>query len=147
VRESSAAEWPAEREMIVKRGRVLLADSHEHMLFGVKELLDGIFEVVLMVADEKSLVEAANKIRPELVVVDLSMPVSGEVNVARTLRRLDPELKFIILSVHDERMVADECLAAGASGYVLKRTASEDLMPAVEKVLSGGIYVSPTVES
>ena len=133
--------------MIVKRGRVLLADSHEHMLFGVKELLDGIFEVVLMVADEKSLVEAANKIRPELVVVDLSMPVSGEVNVARTLRRLDPELKFIILSVHDERMVADECLAAGASGYVLKRTASEDLMPAVEKVLSGGIYVSPTVEA
>ena len=131
----------------MKQGRVLLADSHQNMLFGVKDLLEKMFEVVLMVADEKSLVEAADKLRPELIVVDLSMPVSKEVNVARTLGKANSGLKFIILSVHDERMVAEECLAAGASGYVLKRTASEDLVPAVEKVLGGGTYVSPTVES
>ena len=130
----------------MKQGRVLLADSHEDMLFGVKDLLEKVFDVVLMVADEKSLLEAVHKLRPELVVVDLSMPVTKELNVARRLRRLDSELKFIILSVHDERMVADECLAAGASGYVLKRTASEDLIPAAREVLSGGTYVSPTVE-
>ena len=135
-----------QKETTKKQGRVLLADSHEDMLFGVKDLLEKVFDVVLMVADEKSLLEAAHRLRPELVVVDLSMPVTKEVNVARRLRKLDSELKFIILSVHDERMVADECLAAGASAYVLKRTASEDLIPAAKKVLSGGTYVSPTVE-
>lgn len=131
----------------MKQGRVLLADSHQNMLFGVKDLLEKMFEVVLMVADEKSLIDAADKLRPQLVVVDLSMPVSKEVNVARALAKLNSGLKFIILGVHDERMVVDDCLAAGASGYVLKRTAADDLVPAVKKVLGGGIYVSPTVES
>ncbi len=131
----------------MKQGRVLLADSHQNMLFGVKDLLGKMFEVVLMVADEKSLVEAADKLGPQLVVVDLSMPVSKEVNVARTLGKVNSGLKFIIMGVHDERMVAEECLAAGASGYVLKRTASEDLVPAVETVLGGGTYVSPGVEA
>ncbi len=129
----------------MRQGRVLLADSHKDMLFGVRDLLQRTFDVVLMVADEKSLFEAAEKVKPELVVVDLSMPVSKEANVTRALRKLNPQQKLIILSVYDERMVADECLAAGASGYVLKRTASEDLIHAIKSVLHGHTYVSPAV--
>ncbi len=131
---------------LVRERHVLVADNHQDMLFGVRDLLTRTFDVVLMVADEKSLLDAAKKVKPELVVVDLSMPVSKEMNVARTLKKFNPQQKFIILSVHDERMVADECLAAGASGYVLKRTASEDLIPAVKSVLHGHTYVSPAVK-
>jgi len=66
--------------------------------------------------------------------------------VARLLHRLNPGLKAIILSVHDEPTVVDECVAAGAKGFVLKRAASTDLLVAVETVLSGGIYISPAVD-
>jgi DNA-binding NarL/FixJ family response regulator len=76
-------------------------------------------------------------------VVDLSMPVSEEVNVARRLKTRHPELKFIILSVHDEPLVVKETLAAGALGFVLKRSAATDLIPAVEEVRQGRPYISP----
>ena len=90
-----------------------------------------------MVADEPSLVEAVAGTKFDLVIADVSFPLSSGENVARLLQRLNPELKAIILSVHDEQTVADECLAAGAKGFVLKRSASTDLLAAVEAVLKG----------
>jgi DNA-binding NarL/FixJ family response regulator len=76
-----------------------------------------------MVADEPSLIEAVASAQFDLVLADLSFPVSSGTNVARLLQRLDPNLKSIILSVHDEQTVADDCFAAGAKGFVLKRSA------------------------
>ncbi len=130
----------------MERKRILIADAHPTMLAGVRVLLKGLFHVIFMVADEHSLADAIVTNQPDLVLVDLSMPVSSGENVARLLHRLNPELRFIVLSVYDEKTVVDECLSAGASGFVLKRTAVTDLIPAVEAVLGGGTYVSPSIE-
>ena len=129
----------------MKHGRVLLADSHLSMLQGVHSLLDALFETVLMVADERSLIEAIATFRPELVVVDLSLPGVGEANVARRLMGRHPDLRLIVLSVHDDPSVAMLIRNTGAAGFVLKRTTGTDLLPAIEEVLRGGTYVSPSL--
>jgi DNA-binding NarL/FixJ family response regulator len=98
---------------------------------------------MFMVADEHSLIEAIAGTQFDLVIADLSFPVSSGKNIVRLLQGLKPELKSIILSVYDEQSVVNECLAAGAKGFVLKRTAANDLLPAVEAVLKGGTYISP----
>jgi DNA-binding NarL/FixJ family response regulator len=129
----------------MKYGRVLLADSHLNMLQGVHSLLDALFETVLMVADERSLIEAIATFKPELVVVDLSLPNGGEANVARRLMGRHPELRLIVLSVHDDPTVAILIRNTGAAGFVLKRTAATDLLPAIQEVLRGGTYASPSL--
>ena len=126
----------------MKKGGVLLADNHQNMLAGVRTLLENIFDRVFMVADEASLLEAAEKIGPDLIVADLSLPVTGEINIARRLNKAFPAIKLIILSVHDEQTAISECIEAGAAGFVLKRTAVNDLVPAIEAVLQGNRYVS-----
>jgi DNA-binding NarL/FixJ family response regulator len=125
----------------MKYGRVLLADSHLAMLGGVHGLLDPLFETVLMVADERSLMDAVTTFKPDLVVVDLSLPREGEVNVARRLVGQHPGLRLIVLSVHDEPSIAGQMVSAGIAGFVLKRAAGTDLIPAVREVLRGGTYV------
>ncbi len=130
-----------------KSGRVLLADSHQNMLAGIRGLLEKAFDIVIMVADEKSLLDSLDKVQPDLVVVDLSMPITEEINIARRIRKHNPETKIIILSVHDEQTAVEDCLSAGAAGFVLKRTATNDLIPAVWEVLKGRNYVSPSVEA
>ena len=130
----------------MKQGQVLLADRHQNVLAGIRSLLETIFETVVMVADEASLLEAAERLEPDLAIIDISLPVSTEENIARRLRNRHPDLKFIVLSVHDEPTVVNEALAAGASGFVLKRAAATDLIPAVREVLQGRPYISPAVE-
>ena len=128
----------------MKQGKVLLADNHQNMLAGVRTLLENMFEKVFMVADEASLLEAAEKIVPDLIVADLSLPVTKEINIARRLKKTFPDIRLIILSVHDEPTVIGECIEAGAAGFVLKRSAVNDLVPAIEAVLQGTAYVSPS---
>jgi len=130
----------------MKTGRVLLADSHLGMLEGVHSLLDSLFETVLMVADERSLMEALTTFKPDLVVVDLSLPREGEANIARRLMGRHPDLRLIVLSVHDEPTVVSPMLSAGVAGFVLKRSAAMDLVPAVKEVLRGGTYVCPALQ-
>jgi two-component system response regulator DegU len=125
----------------MKSGRVVLADSHLNVLGGVHSLLEGLFQTVLMVADERSLEDAIATFRPDLVVVDLSLPGDGETNVARRLLGRHPDLRLIVLSVHDESTVVDQMLSTGVAGFVLKRATATELVPAVEKVLQGGTYV------
>jgi DNA-binding NarL/FixJ family response regulator len=129
----------------MKHGRVLLADNHLGMLGGVHSLLDSLFQAVLMVADERSLVDAVTNFKPDLVVVDLSLPGDGEANVVRRLLERHTGLRLIVLSVHDEPTVVSQMLSAGVAGFVLTRTAATDLVPAVEEVLAGGTYVCPAL--
>jgi DNA-binding NarL/FixJ family response regulator len=126
--------------------RILLAETHQTFVGVVRLILRDTGSTMLTAADELSLVEAVTHTRFDLVIADLSFPISSGGNVARLLYRLKPELKAIILSVHDEPTVVEECIAAGAKGFVLKRAASTDLLAAVETVLSGGIYISPAVD-
>ena len=129
----------------MKQGKVLLADNHQNMLEGVRNLLEDMFETVFMVADEASLMEAAEKLQPDLIVADLSLPVTKELNIVRRMKMAFPQIKLIILSIHDEQAAFGECIEAGARGIVLKRRAVDDLVPAVESVLKGGTYVSQAV--
>ena len=130
----------------MKYGSVILADRHQDMLEGIRGLLEVMFETVVMVADKASLFDTAEKINPDLAVVDLSLPVSSEINIARQLKDRFPDLKIIILSVHDEQTVVSEIMNVGVSGFVLKRSAASDLFLAVDKVLGGKTFVSPSLE-
>jgi DNA-binding NarL/FixJ family response regulator len=129
----------------MSHSRVLLADAHFNMLEAVRGLLAWRFAATVMVADEASLLEAVPRMAPDLVVVDLSLPVSGGVNVVPTLLGRFPGLRVIVLSVHDEQVALAQALGAGAAGFVLKRTAALDLTAAVDAVLRGETYVSPAL--
>lgn len=126
---------------------VLLADSHQNMLEGIRGLLKTEFDSVVMVADEESLFDVIEKLDADIIVVDLSLPISGEVNIARKININHPNLKIIVLSVHDETTAIDEIMSAGAAGFVFKRSAVTDLIPAVEEVLKGNTYISSSTEA
>lgn len=96
-----------------------------------------------MVADEASLLEAVGPLAPDVVVVDLSLPASEGGTIVCRLKRVAPDLRIIVLSVHDEAVAVEAALSAGAAGFVLKRTAHPDLAEAVRSVLGGDVYVSP----
>ncbi len=130
----------------MKYNSVILADRHQNMLEGIRGLLEVMFETVIMVADKSSLLEAIKKIGPDLAVIDLSLPVSGEINIAHQIKSAYPDLKIIILSVHDDNTVVNVVMGCGISGFVLKRTAATDLFPAVDEVLGGKTFVSPSLE-
>jgi DNA-binding NarL/FixJ family response regulator len=130
-----------------KKQSVILAERHPTLLEGIRGLLETLFDYVVMVADEESLREAIERLRPDLVVIDLSFPITRERNVARWLRKNNPWLRFIVLSVDDDRTVVDQCMASGASGLVLKRSIVTDLIPAVTEVLQGNTYASLSTRS
>jgi DNA-binding NarL/FixJ family response regulator len=130
----------------MKPGRLLLADRHLGVLGGAHGLLQDLFETAVMVADEQSLTDAVAVFRPDLVVVDLSLPGGQEGDLPGRLLATHPGLRLVGLSVHDEPSVADQLIAAGLAGFVLKRAAATDLVPAVRAALAGGTYVSPAVQ-
>jgi DNA-binding NarL/FixJ family response regulator len=129
----------------MRQGRIILADKHSNMLAGIRRLLEDEVETVLMVADEASLHHALETHSPDVVVVDLSLPTATKTNIALVLRKKFPKLKVIILSVHDEKAVLDDMMAAGVDGFVLKHRAVIDLIPAIRGVLQGCKYVSPDI--
>jgi DNA-binding NarL/FixJ family response regulator len=116
---------------------VLLADRHHGLAEGVRGLLETAFDAVVMVADQTSLFESADRLKPTLAVVDLSLARDESLEWLPRLRARCPDLKLIVLSVHDEPTVRQAALAAGADGFVLKRAISTELMPTVDAVLAG----------
>jgi len=133
--------------MADEKGRcVVLADSHQNVLEGLRNLLETVFDTVIMVADRQSLFEAVEKVKPDLAVVDLSLPPANNDSIAREMKDYFPELEFIILSVHDEPTVIYEMMSAGASGFVLKQSVAMDLLDAVRSVREGRAFVSTSVK-
>jgi len=124
---------------------VLLADRHHGLRDSVRGLLEAQFDTVFMVATEASLLEGAGRLQPAVVVVDLSLSAGDLSGLLGRIGARAPGAKLLLLSVHDERTVADSALAAGAHAVVLKRCLATDLMPAVDAVLVGRPYVSPGV--
>jgi DNA-binding NarL/FixJ family response regulator len=130
----------------MKKTCVLLAVRHPAMMEGIRGLLETMFDSVVMVSDEISLLETLARLDPDFAVVDLSLDVTRESDVAVLLNRYDPELKFIVLSTHEESEIMEKCMLSGASAYVLKRSAGRDLGKAVDEVLKGGTFVSPSID-
>jgi DNA-binding NarL/FixJ family response regulator len=124
---------------------VLLADRHHGLTEGVRGLLETMFNAVVMVADEPSLQESAARLQPSVAVVDLALTRSDGLGVVRRLRGRFPDLKLVVLSLHDEASACRATLEAGANAFVLKRALVIDLLPAIEAVQAGLSFVSPGV--
>jgi len=124
---------------------VLLADRHHGLTEGIRGLLETMFDAVVMVADEPSLQESAARLQPSVAVVDLALAGGDGLGVVRRLRARCPDLKLILLSLHDEASACRATLEAGANAFVLKRAIATDLLPAIEAVQLGKIYISPGV--
>ena len=116
---------------------VLLADRHHGLTEGMRGLLETAFATVVMVADEASLLEGAVRLRPDLAVVDLSLARASGLDWLRELRQRCPDLKVIVLSVHDEQSVRNAAIEVGADAFVLKRAIATDLLPAVDALRRG----------
>ena len=125
-----------------QRSCVLLADRHHGLRDSVRGLLETEFDTVFMVATEASLLEGAERLNPALVLVDLSLSAGDLSGLLGRIGARAPGAKLLLLSVHDERTVAESALAAGADAVVLKRCLATDLLPAVEAVRAGQRYVS-----
>jgi len=128
-----------------KRNCVLLADRHHGLRDSVRGLLETEFDTVFMVATEASLLDGADRLNPAAVVVDLSLSAGDLRGLLERVIARAPGAKVVLLSVHDDRTVAESALAAGAHAVVLKRCLSTDLMPAVDAVLAGQRYLSPGI--
>ena len=126
------------------RPRVLLADDHQMLLDALKRVLEPRCEVVGMVSDGRELLTAAAKLQPEIVVLDIAMPQLNGLDAARHLKPVMPKLKFIFMTMNEDPELVGEAFRAGASAFLLKQGAAFELMEAIEKVLKGGSYVTPS---
>ncbi len=125
------------------RKRVLLADDHAAMLQSWQALLEPEFEVVGSVADGPALVDAYDRLEPDVIVTDIVMPEMTGIAAAETILRRYPGARIVLATVHADRAMLRRGLAVGARGYVLKVRAGEDLVAAVRAALRGETYVSP----
>jgi DNA-binding NarL/FixJ family response regulator len=125
------------------RPRVLLADDHRLLREAFAQLLQPACEVVGAVADGRALLEAARELRPDIVVLDIGMPLLNGLDAARQLRRLMPAVKVIFLTVSEDPDLAAEAFRAGASGFLLKNSAASELLQAIREVSEGRSYVTP----
>lgn len=126
----------------MKRARILVADDHSIILAGVRSLVEPEFELVGVVGDGRALVEAAQKLRPDLIIVDIGMPLLNGMDATKQIRKAWPDAKLLFLTMHANLMYLRAAMRAGASGYVLKSSAAEELRPAIRKILKGQVYVS-----
>src|SRR6185312_13387646 len=116
------------------RPRVLLADDHPLVVSGLRSLLETECEVVETVSDGRALLKAAERLRPEVVVVDIGLPLLNGIDAARQIRKELPETKILFLTMYANVAYLREALAAGAMGYVVKTSAREELLSAVRDV-------------
>lgn len=129
------------------RPTLLLADDHPLFLEGVRRLLENKYDVVGTVADGRALILAAQQLRPDIIVVDISMPEMNGLAAAQVIRKTVPSAKFIVLSVHSDQAYVTEAFRVGVRGYVSKRAAAAELLIAIKQVLDGRTYVTPMVSA
>jgi DNA-binding NarL/FixJ family response regulator len=127
------------------RSKVLLADDHPMVLDGLRKLLEPDFEVVAAVTDGHELLETAQRLQPDLVITDISMPGLDGLEATRRLLAAVPDVRVLILSFHADPSWVREAFEAGACGYLTKISAPEEIGTAVREVLKGRFYVSPVV--
>jgi DNA-binding NarL/FixJ family response regulator len=127
--------------------RVLLADDHTIVREGVRLCLEamGDIEVVAEAADGQMAVQLANRLRPDVAVIDLTMPRLNGVEAIRQIRRETPRTEVVVLSVHDSEAYVVQALRAGAAGYVLKRNAATELAAAIRAAHAGQAYLHPSI--
>jgi len=129
----------------VTRARILLADDHEKMRDRVKHLLERDFEVIDSVGNGIALLEAASRLKPDVCVLDISMPELNGIETATRLRQSGSTSKIVFLTIHEEADFVQAALETGASGFVVKRRMVSELRPAIKEALEGRIFVSSSI--
>lgn len=125
--------------------RILLADDQQEMIEAVTGLLQGTFRIVAAVEDGEQLIRADARYHPDVIVVDISMPVLNGIEAALRLKESGSKAKVIFLTIHDDRDFVEAAFSAGALGYVLKQRLAIDLVPAINEILRNHVFVSPTL--
>jgi DNA-binding NarL/FixJ family response regulator len=129
----------------MKKPRVLLADDHKIVIEGLKSLLRDEFEIVGSVEDGRALVEQASTLYPDVIVADISMPQLNGIEAARQIKKIDKNIKIVFLTMHQDATYAANAFEAGASGFVLKHSASSELIRAIHEAIKGRTYVTPLI--
>src|SRR5690348_1514424 len=126
--------------------RLILADDHHMVRAGIKALIDAQpdMQVVDEAGDGRAAVEKAKKNCPDIVVMDVTMPIMGGAEATKLLKQACPEAKVLALTVHEDRAYLEQMIRAGVSGYVLKRAVADDLIHAIRTVAKGEAYLDPT---
>jgi DNA-binding NarL/FixJ family response regulator len=128
----------------MKRPRVLLADDHQMLVDALKNVLEPRCEVVGTVNNGNALLKAAPTLQPEVIVLDIAMPEMNGLTAARHLKQSVPKAKLVFLTMNEDPEIVGEAFRAGASAFLLKQSAASELIDALEKVLKGGFYVTPS---
>jgi DNA-binding NarL/FixJ family response regulator len=129
------------------RPRCLIADDHLIFAEALKIFLERTYPVIGVVADGRALIEAALRLRPEIVVVDVGMPVLNGLDAVRRIKEDAPNVKFIILTMQADPNLAAAALELGSIGFVLKQAAGSELLKAIDHVLHGKVYLSPQMRA
>jgi DNA-binding NarL/FixJ family response regulator len=125
--------------------KVLIADDHTIVAQGLESLLKESFDFVGTVTDGRALLEAAERLKPDVIVADISMPNLNGLDAARQLKSSGNNAKIVILTMHADPHLATEAFRAGASGFVLKQSAGEELVKAIHEILQGRAYLTPLI--
>ena len=131
----------------MRRFRVLLADDHPHTLEGMRAFLEPHFECVGTAKDGRAAIEEALRLKPDLAVLDISMPLLNGIDAAIQVRKNLPGIKLLFVTGHSDPAYLEAALNAGGSGYVLKSAAREELLEAARTVLAGKLYITPKVST
>ena len=129
----------------MNRPRILLGDHHTLVLDGFRKLLEDRCEIVGAAEDGRTLLRMAQELEPDIVTLDISMPQLNGVDAARKLKKILPRTHLIFVTMHDDPAYVNEAFKAGASGYLLKRSAGSELRQAIQSVMDGQCYVTPLV--
>ena len=127
------------------RIQVLLADDHALLLGAFERLLSSEFDVVGQVSDGREAVAAAERLKPDVVVMDMSMPLLNGLDAARQIKRKLPDVKIVFVTMNEDSDLAAEAFRSGASGYLLKRSAASELSTAIREVVQGRSYLTPLI--
>ncbi|KGO34942.1 LuxR family transcriptional regulator [Desulfobulbus sp. Tol-SR] len=127
----------------MKKPRLLLADDHRMVAEGLRGLLEQDYQLVGIVEDGRALLEAADRLMPDVVVADVSMPLLNGIEAVRQLKKKNKEIAVVFLTMHLDVAYAASAFEAGASGYVLKHSAPSELLTAISSALKGRTYITP----
>lgn len=129
----------------MKLPRVILADDHTLVAEALSNLMAPHFEVVAKVADGRALLDSAKLLKPDVIVLDVAMPLMNGLEAGRQLKEKMPAVKFVFLTMNEDPELAVGAMKAGASGYLLKKSASSELLQAIHAALRGKTYITPKI--